>query len=89
MYPLGNKKKWLLVISNELFLNLNSHFKGPQARIDQNKFFTGINKKISDNINLEGGYQLQYINQKGPQADKLNHIVLFNLYIPLPQLIED
>lgn len=88
IYPLGKSRIWGIVLSNELFVNLNSHFSGPQAGIDQNRFFVGLARKISDNVRVEGGYQLQYINETGPRIDKLNHLVLVNLYIILPKLLE-
>ena len=87
MYPLGEKKEWSFVTSDELFVNLDTHFKGPQAGVDQNRFFVGLNRKLSENVNVEGGYQMQYINLKSPTVDKLNHIILFNFYYDLPQLI--
>ena len=87
MYPLGKKKEWSLVTSDELFVNFDTHFKGPQAGVDQNRFFVGLNRKLSENVSVEGGYQMQYINLQSPTVDKLNHIILFNFYYDLPQLI--
>ena len=89
MYPLDKKKIWSFVTSDELFTNLDTHFKGPQAGIDQNRFFLGLNKKISPNVSLEGGYQMQYINLHSPIQDKLNHIILVKMYFNLPQLMMD
>ena len=89
MYPIGKTKRWAFVTSDELFVNLDTHFQGPQAGLDQNRFFVGLNRKISDNVSIEGGYQMQYINSHSPAIDKLNHIILVNLYINLPQLIND
>ena len=87
IYPIGKRKIWGIVMYDELFINLVSHFGGPQAGIDQNRFFVGLNRKINDNLTVEGGYQMQYINLNGPSIDKLNHIALINLYVSLPQLI--
>ena len=89
LYPLGKSKKWAFVTADELFVNLDSHFRGPQAGIDQNRFFVGLRRKISENVSLEGGYQMQYINSLSPIVDKLNHIILVNMYFNLPQLIND
>ncbi len=88
LYPIGKTKRWGIALSDELFVNLNSHFNGPQAGIDQNRFFIGINRKLSNHADLEGGYQLQYINANRPKVDKLNHIILISLYIYLPQILK-
>lgn len=86
IYPIGKSKVWGLVLADELFVNLVSHFQGPQAGVDQNRLFAGISRKISENVRVETGYQLQYINLPKPTIDKLNHIILINLYVTLPQL---
>lgn len=88
-YVLDKNKIWSLIISNELFVNLNSHFQGPQAGIDQNRVFAGINKKINNNFNFDLGYQLQYINNQAPARDRLNHVILANFYIDLPSLLKE
>lgn len=84
--PFGETKKWVFITSDEPFINLDSHFAGPKAGVDQNRFFVGLNRKISDNVSIEGGYQMQYINLRSPSFDKLNHIILINMYFNLPQL---
>ncbi len=84
IYPIGKTKIWGIVLANELFVNLNSRFDGPQAGIDQNRFFVGLSKKINKYLRVEGGYQLQYINDPAPRIDKLNHLVMFNFYPSLP-----
>ena len=89
MFPFEKTKKWFFVTSDELFVNFDNHFEGPQAGIDQNRFFVGLNHKISDNVNLEGGYQMQYLNRQSPTTDRLNHIILINMYFDLPQLLKD
>lgn len=89
MFPIEKTKKWFFVTSDELFVNFDSHFHGPQAGIDQNRFFVGLNHKISDNVSLEGGYQMQYLNKQLPTQDRLNHIILINMYFNLPQLLKD
>ncbi len=88
IYPVGRTKTWGIVLSNELFVNLFSHFDGPQGGIDQNRFFIGLSRKISNNVRMESGYQLQYINDPAPTIDKLNHLIMFNFYVALPRLLE-
>ena len=86
--PLDKEKKWTFVTWDEIFVNFNSRPNGPQAGYDRNWLFTGINKKISENVNLEGGYMFQYINNTSPAQDLLNHVILVNLYVTLPQLMK-
>ena len=86
--PIDKEKKWTFVTWDEIFVNFNSSPQGPQGGFDRNWFFAGINKKVSENVNLEGGYMFQYINDRSPKQDLLNHVILVNLYITLPQLIK-
>ena len=87
-YPLDKLKKWSLVLFDEIFVNLNSHFDGPQAGIDQNRIYTGINRKINENINIDLGYQLQHQFKSRPSRDNLNHFIFFYLNCELPQLVK-
>ncbi len=88
-YPLDKKQRWSLVLFDEIFVNLNSHFGGPQAGIDQNRIYTGVNHKFNENINADLGYQLQHIHRPGSKIDPLNHFIFFYLNFQLPQLIRD
>ncbi len=85
-YALGSSKKWSFVIFDEPFINIGSHRLGPQSGIDQNRFFTGINRKFNDHFNAEAGYLMQYINAPNSGIDKINHNILLNMYITLPKL---
>lgn len=87
-YPLDKLKKWSLVLFDEIFVNLNSHFEGPQAGIDQNRIYAGINHKFNENINSDLGYQLQYIHRSGSTRERLNHFIFFYLNFELPQLVK-
>jgi hypothetical protein len=75
------------VIYDEPFINIGNHFNGPQSGIDQNRFFIGLNKKMSNNVSIEGGYLMQYLNLNAPSHDRLNHNILVNLYFNLPRLL--
>lgn len=55
-YTLNKNKDLAFVIYDEPFINIGTHFQGPQSGIDQNRFFTGLNKKINQYTNIEGGY---------------------------------
>ena len=85
--PIGKRDLWSLVTYDELFLNLTSSQNGPQSGIDQNRIYTGLRRKITDNFSVEAGYQLQYINSPGPKVDKLNHFILLKFDLILPQLL--
>jgi hypothetical protein len=85
-YTLDKKKNWAFVVYDESFINLSTHFRGPQAGVDQNRFFVGLNRKVTKYANVEGGYLMQYFNIQSPTQDIINHNVLVNLYINLPQL---
>ena len=70
-YPLIKKYDIDLVFSNEIFVDLNRDF-----RFAENRIFAGFNKKFTENLNLDLGYQLRHLNQI---EDSLSHAVLFNL----------
>lgn len=86
--PVGKNKLWSFVIFDELFLNLTSSRGGPKSGIDQNRIYAGLHRKISDNVSVEGGYQLQHVNSNSPKIDNFNHFVLFNFNVTLPQLLK-
>jgi hypothetical protein len=86
-YALSRNKYWWFVIYDEPFINIGNHFNGPQSGIDQNRFFIGLNKKMSNNVSIEGGYLMQYLNLNAPSHDRLNHNILVNLYFNLPRLL--
>ena len=88
-YPLDKKERWSLVLFDELFVNLNSHFGGPQAGIDQNRIYAGINHKFSERISGDLGYQLQHQHTKGSNLETLNHFVFFYLNFYLPTLVQN
>ena len=86
--PIDKNGIWKLVLWDEIWFNMGNHFNGPQSGFDRNWLFAGINKKISDNVSLEVGYQLEYANRTSPRQDLLNHIIVINTYFNLPQLFK-
>ncbi len=88
-YPLGMSKKWSLIMFDELFVILNSKDDGPQAGIDQNRTYIGINRKLNENMNIDLGYQLQQIHRPGSLYERLNHFVFFYLNFDLPKLVSN
>lgn len=87
-YPLDKKKHWSLVAQTEPFVTLNTRPHGPLRGLDRINSFFGINKKFNDHVNVDFGYQLQYVNATSPAEDRLNHTILFSTNITLPQLIK-
>lgn len=88
-YPIDKEKKWRVVLFDEIFTNLNSHYDGPQAGLDQNRIYIGLNRKINELFNIDAGYQLQHQHKKGKDNDTLNHFILFNLNFTLPQILKN
>lgn len=80
-FPLDEARVWGLVTQNEIFFNLNSPTNGPGGGFDQNRFFVGLNKKISEHLSVDGGYQLQAINTNEASVfNTLNHILLLQFF---------
>lgn len=87
-YPLDRNKKWSLVLFDELFINFNSPDDGPEAGIDQNRIYAGINRRFNENISADLGYQLQHRHFPGPKVETLNHFIFFYLNYYFPQLVK-
>ena len=87
-YVLDKNKRWSAVLYDEPFINLSSHYGGPQTGIDQNRLFLGLNHKLNQHISAEGGYLMQYLNLHSPNRGRINHNILLSLYFTLPQIIK-
>ncbi len=77
--PFGQDERWALVIYDEMFMNLNTIRNGPKSGFDQNRFFVGINHKLTKTVAVDFGYQNQTINRKG--ANTMNHIILIQWFL--------
>ncbi len=62
-----------LVLSDEIFINLNSTDWGANQGIDQNRAFVGLGYKVNPHINFEVGYLNQAVNAR--PVDKENHVL--------------
>ena len=74
-----------LIAADELFIyfnNLNDSSRESQVQqgINQNRSYAGIGYKFNQNINVDTGYQLQYVNNFG-KADLFNHVWLTNINV--------
>lgn len=77
--PLGSKRIWSAVVSDEFFVNLNDANYGATAGSDRNRFFIGPGAKLSAALTLEIGYLNQYTFRKnGP--DKNDHVLATNVF---------
>ncbi|SJM96210.1 conserved exported hypothetical protein [Crenothrix polyspora] len=79
------ESKLFLVAFDELFIYLNSVNSGRleysvQSGINQNRSYFGVGYKVTPNVNIDTGYQLQYVNNFGKE-DLYNHVWLTNLNI--------
>lgn len=80
-YPLH--KRIYATAQDELFVNLNSVQGGPQAGIDQNRFFAGLGIKAMKKARVEVGYQYQYINRSDQFDDQANHAIVIQSFVGL------
>jgi hypothetical protein len=83
-YTIPDSKVYLLAF-DELFVYLNSlnnsaREHGVQAGINQNRSYAGVGYKITPLINIDTGYQLQYVNNFGTE-DLFNHVWLTNFNV--------
>lgn len=77
--------QFFLVAFDELFVYFNSVNEGRlehsvQAGVNQNRSYVGVGYKVTPNVNMDVGYQLQYVNNFGTE-DVFNHVWLTNLNI--------
>jgi hypothetical protein len=82
--PLGAKNAWSLVVSDEIFVNLNNANFGPNlmavAGLDRNRFFVGPGINLNQFVRLEFGYMNQYtFRHNGP--DKNDQILAANVFV--------
>jgi len=79
------ESKIYLIAADELFIYFNNLNDSPRATqvqqgINQNRSYAGIGYKFNKHINVDTGYQLQYVNNYG-KADLFNHVWLTNINV--------
>jgi hypothetical protein len=84
VYTLPETKAYLIAL-DELFVYFNSINHGRLANsvqpgINQNRSYVGIGYKLTPKINIDTGYQFQFVNNFGA-PDGANHIWLTNLNV--------
>jgi Protein of unknown function (DUF2490) len=83
-YSIPDTKAYLIAF-DELFIYFNDLNYSPregsvQQGINQNRSYFGVGYKITPHINVDTGYQLQYVNNYGKQ-DLFNHVWLTNINV--------
>ena len=85
VYSLPDSKAYLIAL-DELFVYFNS-IDDPgrlqhsvQTGINQNRSYLGLGYKIMPNLNVDTGYQLQYVHNYGA-ADWVNHVWMTNVNV--------
>lgn len=84
VYALPDSKAYLIGI-DELFVYFNSlndsrMEHSVQAGINQNRTYVGVGYKLTPQLNIDTGYQLQYVNNFGT-PDLINHVWLTNVNV--------
>lgn len=76
--PLTNNLS--IVITNEIFFNINNASWIITDRLDQNRAYLGVEQQLSENTYLGVGYMNQYLSTPIPQS---NHVLWINWRIDL------
>jgi hypothetical protein len=71
--PLDINPQLSLIISDELFVNLNHTDWGVRSGFDQNRLFAGVGYVFNPHAKVEAGYLNQYVNST--PIDKMNHVL--------------
>ncbi len=84
MYSIPDSSVYLIAL-DELFIYFNSINEGRmehsvQSGINQNRSYVGVGYKLTSQMNVDTGYQLQYVNNFGT-PDGINHIWMSNINI--------
>ena len=84
MYSIPDSKAYLIA-TDELFVYFNSIDEGPRAHsvqtgVNQNRSYVGVGYKLTPQLNVDTGYQLQYVHNYGT-PDLTNHIWMTNINV--------
>ncbi|MGQ0667677.1 MAG: DUF2490 domain-containing protein [Nitrospiraceae bacterium] len=83
-FPLPDLSNWAIVVFDEIFVNLNTVGHGPEAGLDQNRFFLGMNRRFTEQVNMDLGYQMQALNNsQSGIINQINHVILLQMFINL------
>lgn len=84
VYSIPDTKAYLIGL-DELFVYFNSLDDGRLSRsvqtgINQNRSYVGVGYKLTPQLNIDTGYQLQYVHNYG-SPDLVNHVWLTNINV--------
>ena len=84
LYTIPDSKAYLIA-ADELFVYFNSIDEGRlshsvQTGVNQNRSYIGVGYKLTPQLNIDTGYQLQYVHNYGT-PDLLNHVWLTNVNV--------
>ncbi|PPD35950.1 MAG: hypothetical protein CTY19_01560 [Methylomonas sp.] len=84
VYSLTDSNAYLIA-ADELFVYFNSIDEGRlshsvQTGVNQNRTYLGVGYKLTPELNIDTGYQLQYVHNYGT-ADLVNHVWLTNVNV--------
>jgi hypothetical protein len=83
-FPLPDLPDWAIVVFDEVFVNLNTVGRGPEGGLDQNRFFLGLNRRFTEQVNMDLGYQMQaQNNSRSGMINQINHVILLQMWINL------
>ena len=69
--------EWQAVLSNEIFLDLNSPRRGPESGFGETRLFIGGDHPIGKSTTLQIGYQLQFVDRRS--EDLAAHTVFVSI----------
>jgi len=83
-YALPDSKAYLIA-ADELFVYFNSIDEGRlanavQTGVNQNRTYVGVGYKLTPQLNVDTGYQVQYVHNYGT-PDLVNHVWLTNINV--------
>lgn len=80
-WPMNNLNDLNYLVWNELFWNINTTEWAGESGFNQNRLFTGIMWKCTNQSRLEIGYLNQYVNGSYDKSDQANHTISSTLFI--------
>ena len=77
-YP-ETDSRWYLVISDEVFANLNERGAGPAGGFEQNRLFGGVGFHPTARLRVEAGYQWRHLERR-ELPSRTDHVIAIALF---------
>ena len=81
---LDSSDAWSLVVSDEIFVNLNDADLTPTVKatggLDRNRIFIGAGLNLNNSLRMEFGYLNQYTFRPN-RSDRIDHILAVALFV--------